>query len=298
MNIAIAGGSGYVGSALTGYLEQMGHHIYILTRNSKNKKNSENITFIEWMNPGSKPEYELPPVDAFINLAGASLAQRWTEKNKENILNSRIDSTREVIRIFKASSHKPEVLVSASAVAYYGISDEEEFTEESPKGESNFLQEVSVRWENEADKAEDLGIRVVKARMGLVLQEFIPPLVSVYKMFGGGTFGSGIQWFSWIHLRDAVEMLLFAATTKEIKGALNITAPAPAQMETLGREIAKVTGRPHWLSVPSFVIEKMLGEMSVMILGGQKVIPQKSLGHGFSFHFPTLQPALINILKE
>ncbi|WP_252314510.1 TIGR01777 family oxidoreductase [Sinobaca sp. H24] len=301
MNIAISGGTGLVGSALTGYLTAQGHHVYILTRNTENKQNKERITFVEWLGSSSTPEKELPDLDAVINLAGASIQKRWTDDHKKAILQSRLSATQEIERIIGALPSKPEVLINASAVGYYGISEEDVFTESSGPAERNFLQEVSEQWEEKARTVEKHGVRLVLARFGLILdgeEGALPMMMLPYKLYTGGPIGNGRQWYSWIHLRDVVEMIEFALETKKVKGPMNITAPEPLRMDEFGRTLGAVMRRPHWLPVPGIALQKSLGEMSVLIVNGQKALPEKALEAGYTFSYSKLEPALKDLLDK
>ncbi|MDQ0300828.1 uncharacterized protein (TIGR01777 family) [Salibacterium salarium] len=301
MNIVITGGTGLIGSTLTGYLTEQGHHIYILTRNCKNQQNKENITFVPWLTTDHYPEKELPNIDAVVNLAGSSINKRWTSQHKKAILNSRIQATREVKRIISEMNKKPDVLINASAIGYYGISNQTVFTEDSLPQNRDFLQDVCERWENEASKAEEMGIRTVYARFGLILDErkgALPKIMLPYKMFAGGTIGSGKQWYSWVHLRDVIQMLVFAIHHKEVRGAINVTAPQPEQMKDFGKKLGHAINRPHWAPVPAVLLKNVLGDMSQLVLKGQKVLPDKLMSLGYTFTYPTLDEALQDLIES
>ncbi|MFZ4453389.1 TIGR01777 family oxidoreductase [Salibacterium aidingense] len=301
MNIAVTGGTGFVGSALTGYLTSLYHHVYILTRNSGNKQNKENITFVEWLQDDSRPEKELPSLDAVVNLAGASINDRWTSRQKQKILKSRIESTKEVNRIIDELEDKPKVLVNASAVGFYGTSRDVEFTENSRPYNYNFLQDVCRQWEGEAANAAALGVRTVFARFGLILDDkegALPKMMLPYKLFAGGPIGSGNQWYSWVHLKDVIQLITFAMQTEAVEGPMNVTAPHPERMEDFGKKLARTMNRPHWAPVPASVLRTALGEMSILILEGQKVLPQKPLEWGYHFSYPELEGALQNIISS
>ncbi|MGY4690550.1 TIGR01777 family oxidoreductase [Salibacterium sp. K-3] len=301
MNILAAGGTGLVGSALTGYLTGLGHHVFILTRNASSKQNKDLVTFVEWLQPGARPEDHLPDIDAVINLAGASINSRWTEKQKQKILQSRLDAAGEINRLIGALDRSPEVLINASAVGWYGTSKTAEFTEKSSPANSNFLQHVCEQWEKEASRAADAGVRTVLARFGLILDDSggaLPKMMFPYKLFAGGPIGSGDQWYSWVHLQDVIQLICFAIHHKNMEGPLNVTAPNPERMREFGRKLGSTLNRPHWAPVPAFVIRTALGDMSTLILEGQKVIPQKALQHGFSFTYPNLEKALQNITSH
>jgi uncharacterized protein len=302
MNIAIAGGTGFVGTALTSYLLSKGHTIFILTRNRNNKKEEHpNLHYIQWLGKDSKPEAELTEIDAVVNLAGESInSGRWTPERKKRILTSRIISTEKIVDLISSLPKKPEVLVNASGIGIYGTSVEDTFTEESKRIGTDFLATTVHSWEHEAKKAENLGVRTVLARFGIILGEqdgALPRMVLPYKLFIGGTIASGKQWLSWIHIQDVVRMIEFAITHESIEGPLNITTPEPQQMKEFGKTIGHVTGRPHWLPVPSFALHLLLGEMSTLVVDGQKVLPKKIQQHGYRFVYENLEEALENILK-
>ncbi|MCM3714373.1 TIGR01777 family oxidoreductase [Halalkalibacter oceani] len=302
MKIAIAGGSGFIGTKLSEHFVKQGHTVYILTRNAGNKPSKSGITFVEWLNETARPEQLLEGIDAFVNLAGESIgAGRWTAKRKQRILQSRIESTRAVIDLFNALDKKPEVLINASAIGYYGHSETAVFKEDSAPVDSDFLSDVVQRWENEAGSARSLGIRVVYCRLGIVLDKeegALQRMLLPYQLFAGGTLGSGNQWVSWIHIRDVIGMIDFALTNQEVEGPLNLTAPAPLQMKEFGKTIAAVLQRPHWLPAPAFALKALLGEMSTLVLDGQQVLPEKAKRHGYEYHFPHAKQALEDLLKN
>lgn len=298
MHVVITGGSGFVGKALTHRLIQEGHRVTILTR--RPDRTSENVNLVGWLSAKSQPENELKNVDALVNLAGEPLnSGRWTQSKKETILNSRITATKEVIRILKHLDPKPKVLVNASAVGYYGMSNSKTFNEASKSEANDFLAQVVKRWEKEASAAKELGIRTVYTRFGMILGQegALPRVVQPYKLGIGGTIGSGQQWVSWVHIRDVTEMIGFAMITPEIEGPLNVTSPNPARMSTFGQSIADVLHRPHWFPVPGIALKLALGEMSQLMLKGQRVLPKKARHYGYSFQFPSLQTALSDILR-
>lgn len=299
MNIAIAGGTGFVGSALTKYLLAQNHHVYILTRNILTKENRSNVTYVEWLTPKSQPEHHLKDIDALINLAGETINGRWTKKKKTAILNSRLLATHEIFRLLTHLNKKPSVYINASAIGIYGTSGIERFTERSKTNGHDFLATVVKRWENEAAKIKELEIRTVFARFGVILgreEGALPRIVLPYRFYAGGRIGSGKQWVSWIHIDDAVRMLDWALSNSEIAGPINVTAPKPVQMNQFGQEISTVIHRPHWLIVPSFPLKMLLGEMSMLILKGQHVYPEKAMQLGFDFSYPRLHHALQDLL--
>ncbi|RHW33351.1 TIGR01777 family protein [Neobacillus notoginsengisoli] len=300
MRIAIAGGSGFLGNALTDFFLEAGHDVFILTRRKK-KSVRNGVTYIQWLEDGSEPERELEGIDAFINLAGESLnSGRWTEERKERLLMSRLVAAEEAVRIMKSMSVKPAVHIAASAVGFYGTSNEKTFTEENEHG-SDFLASLVRMWEEVSAKTEAMGIRTVFCRFGIILDQTegaLPRMALPYKLFAGGTVGSGRQWVSWIHKEDAVGGVAFAIENSGLNGPINFTAPNPAKMNEFGLAIGKALGRPHWLPVPGVALKLLLGEMSVLVLKGQRVVPAKLLQAGYRFRHPELSAALENIFKN
>ncbi|MFC0557511.1 TIGR01777 family oxidoreductase [Halalkalibacter alkalisediminis] len=302
MKIAIAGGTGFIGQKLTNHLISVGHSIYILTRDASNKPAKPNVTYIEWLTDGTEPAKSLGQVDAIVNLAGESIgASRWTSERKDQILQSRIQSTQSMVRLIEDLPIKPRVLVNASAIGYYGHSLTHTFTEESKPVEENFLSQVVQRWEQEAEAASVYGVRVTYCRLGVVLDSAEGALTRMllpFRFFAGGPLGSGEQWLSWIHIDDVVKMFTFAIEHSEIKGPFNLTAPVPLKMNDFGKIVAHVLSRPYWLPAPSFALKLLLGEMSTLVLDGQKVLPHKAETAGYTFLHPSLEPALSNLLNS
>ncbi|MCW4645230.1 TIGR01777 family oxidoreductase [Bacillus safensis] len=295
MNIAITGGTGFIGQHVTKVLAAEGHHLYILTRNPKESEQNH-LHYVQWLTEGAAPEHELPAIDVWINLAGKSIFTRWTDKAKEGILSSRLKSTQEVRRIIEAQESKPSVLIQASAVGIYGTSQTGDFTEESPPADTDFLSHTSKLWEAEGQKIEALGIRTVYTRFGVVLGEkgTLPLMTLPYKLFAGGTIGSGSQWVSWVHVEDVAHLIAYAIHHDDLSGPLNATSPNPVQMKQLGQTIASALHRPHWLKVPSFVIKTALGEMSLLVLEGQRALPKKALLSSYDFLHPELKEAILH----
>ncbi|MBA2176536.1 TIGR01777 family protein [Halobacillus locisalis] len=301
MNIVVTGGTGFVGQRLTDQLVKEGHHVYILTRSPDKHTDSGQVTFVGWLKDEYHPARELPNVQAIVNLAGESLnSGRWTEEKKREILDSRIQATEGVLDLIEQLDSKPEVLVNASAVGFYGQSKTKTFTEETEKPGNDFLANVVEEWEKRASKAENSGVRTVFVRFGIILGEegALPKMILPYKFMIGGNLGSGEQWMSWIHIDDVVGLIDFSIHQKEIRGPLNGTAPNPHRNKDFGRTLGDVLNRPHWIPAPAFALKIALGDMSTLLLDGQSVIPKKALEQGYSFHYPDLKPALESILHE
>ncbi|TCP24547.1 hypothetical protein EV207_12446 [Scopulibacillus darangshiensis] len=302
MNILITGGTGFVGQALCAYFAKQGDDVFILTRQRIQTNKKDNIYYIQWLKEGSSPLDQLPPIDAAVNLAGTSInSGRWTDKKKEDIMQSRLKATATLIELISLMPIKPRVLINASAVGFYGTSETAAFTESASYENGDFLADVVYRWEDEAMKAEHFGIRTVCTRFGLVLGRedgALPRMILPYKMFAGGTVGSGSQWVSWVHIEDLIRLIAFVIASEHVNSPVNVTAPHPVTMKTFGKTIGRVMKRPHFLPVPSFVLNLALGEMSTLVLKGQKVIPEKALENGFVFKYPELEEALMDLLKK
>ncbi|NMH69213.1 TIGR01777 family protein [Bacillus sp. RO3] len=299
MKIAITGGTGFVGQALTAELIEHHHEVLILTRNPDKHEDRQGVRYVKWLSDGAKPEEELEGISVFVNLAGESInSGRWTDDRKKRIINSRIHSTQEVINIMKALNQKPKCLINASAIGYYPSSKTNTYTEASTETADDFLGETVQVWEKEAEKANQLGIRVAYSRFGIILGKedgALPRIALPYKMFAGGTVGSGDQWMSWVHVKDIARAIHFIAETDSISGPVNVTAPSPVTMKEFGKTLGAVLGRPHWIPVPSFALKVAMGEMSVLVLEGQKVLPSVLSEQGFSFEYPELKSALIDL---
>ncbi|WP_449539075.1 TIGR01777 family oxidoreductase [Ferdinandcohnia sp. Marseille-Q9671] len=298
MRIAIAGGTGFVGKSLTNYLLEKEHQVLVLTRDASKTSDHPNLTYVEWLTTSSNPEEQLQGIDAFLNLAGESLnSGRWTKSRKQRIIESRVKATKEVVRIISSLPKKPEVLLNASAIGIYGTSETESYTEDSSLG-SDFLATTVSLWEQEAKEASRLGVRTCFLRLGVVLGDkggALNRIVLPYRFFIGGTIGSGKQWLSWIHIKDVVKGVEFLLQNKTVSGPINFTASNPVQMKAFGQTVGKVLRRPHWLPVPGFALRLLLGEMSILVIEGQRVLPKKLEDHGFTFSYDTLEEALEDI---
>jgi uncharacterized protein (TIGR01777 family) len=232
-----------------------------------------------------------------VHLAGEPVAQWWTEAAKKRIHDSRVEGTRVLVNKLSEQPNRPRVLVCASAVGYYGSRGDQILTEASPAG-SDFLARVVVDWEDAAQLAEPLGIRVVRLRFGMVLGRggALAKLLPPFRLGVGGKLGSGHQWMAWIHLEDAVSLILFALDYAAVRGAANATAPHPVTNEEFTERLGMALHRPAILPVPVFALKLAFGEMSEMVLASQRVLPTVAKSAGFRFQFPELQAALEEIL--
>lgn len=301
MHVAITGGTGFVGRALTDSLSNDGHTVSILTRHPGDNPAKTGVTYTPWLTAKHPSPSLAEPVDAIVNLAGESInSGRWTAKRKRHILDSRMTATANVIEMIKNAHQKPKVLINASAVGYYGMSESNTFNEASEINSDDFLANVVRRWEDEAAQAQAYDVRAVFTRFGVILgdQGVLPLMTLPYKMGIGGTIGSGKQWLSWVHIADVIGMIRFAIDTPEVTGPLNVTAPEPERMKPFGQTVSQVMHRPHWLPVPAFAMKTALGEMSQLLLQGQRVLPQKAEDMGYTFQYPQLKPALQQLLSQ
>lgn len=300
MKIVIAGGSGFIGQKLTAFLVDEGHDVIILSR--KEKKGTDTISYVQWLQKGATPEIAIGSVDAFVNLAGVSInAGRWNAEHQRQIYDSRMTATDELLRIISALPIKPSVLVNASAIGIYPASEDIIYTEANMAIANDFLAQTVADWEKKAALVESEGVRAVFMRFGVVLGKgdgALPPMVMPYKLFAGGKVGSGKQWLSWVHIDDVVRAIAFAITHKNLQGPVNTTSPFPQRMDDFGKTIGSVLHRPHWFPVPGLIMKLALGKKSALVLEGQHVLPKKLLDNGFEFKFPTLAAALQNLLHE
>lgn len=299
MRIAIAGGTGFVGKALVKDLVQKGHEVIVLTRKPSN--GTGKFRYVQWLAEHSNPSSELEGTDIFINLAGESInSGRWTDQRKKRILDSRLVAVRELLSIMTKMKRKPQAFINASAIGFYGTSQDKTFTEKDPGSGEDFLSKTVIEWEQEAAKAEELGVRTVFCRFGIILDKregALSKMIFPYQAFIGGPMGSGKQWMSWIHIEDVVKGIEFVMENRKINGPVNFTAPAPVTMNEFSKSFAEVLRRPHWLPVPGFALRILLGEMSTLVIEGQRVLPNELLKHGYDFNYTELKIALKNIFS-
>jgi uncharacterized protein (TIGR01777 family) len=258
------------------------------------------VAAVEWdPREGGAWEQSLEGADAVINLAGAPIAEeRWTESRKHFLTYSRVVPTRLLVEAMSRRSSKPRLLVSASGIGYYGASDDRLLDERAVNGHG-FLAGLSMAWETEAMRAEQLGIRVVLMRTGMVLEQdggALPRMLLPFRLFAGGPIMPGTQWVSWIHRHDLIAMYDWAIRNADIVGPLNAVAPEPVRMKEFCDVLGKVLHRPSWIPVPRLALELVLGELGTMLTTGQRVSSEKALATGFAFDHSTLEQALRSIL--
>lgn len=301
MKIILTGGTGFIGSALRKKLLSAGHEVIVLTRKS-GAQGVDREKFVIWdgKTPGDWTA-NLEDADAVINLAGENIAaKRWTSARKQELLSSRVDATRAIVCAIEQTRKRPAVLINVSAVGYYGDVPEKELTETDSRG-SGFLAEVCEKWEAEARRAEELGVRVVLARLGPVLGErggMLSKMLPPFRFFIGGSLGAGKQWIPWVHQEDIIGAFLFMLEHEDISGPVNVAAPVPVIMKNFCSVLGNVLHRPAWFSAPGFILKMFLGEMSAIILSSQKAVPHKLLQAGYPFRHSELSEALRAILKK
>jgi len=294
MIIVVAGGTGLLGAALVSALRTEGHRVVVLTRRPTHDGD------VFWSPGGGERTWTavLSDADAVINLAGSSIADgRWTTARKTAIRESRVQSTRDLVRAIAHAKRPPPVFVSSSAIGIYGTRGDEPVTEATAPG-SDFLASVCREWEALATQAASTS-RVVLLRTGVVLDRkggALPQLALPFKLFAGGRLGSGRQYVSWIHLHDWLAMVKWLLASASLSGAVNVTAPFPVTNAEFAQHLGRVLGRPAWLKTPAFALRLVLGEMAdALVLGGQRVLPAEAQKRGFVFRYPTLEPALLDI---
>jgi uncharacterized protein (TIGR01777 family) len=291
LRIAVTGATGLIGQQLCAVLDAGGHTVLRLVRHGPSRPSD-----VAW-DPavGAIDAAAIDGVDAVIHLAGEPVSERWTAEHKRAILHSRVAGTGLLARTLAGLPRPPRVLVSASAVGFYGDGGDRVLDESSPQG-TDFLAAVAAQWEEAAAPARDRGIRVVHPRFGVVLSPrggALAKLLPPFRLGAGGKLGSGQQWMSWVALEDVIGALHFLLFTASLAGPVNVVAPAPVTNEEFSRTLARVLGRPALATVPPFVLRLMFGEMAdTMLLAGQRAMPAVLEAAGFRFGHSDLEAAL------
>lgn len=302
MRIVIAGGSGFLGLPVARQLSSDGHDVVILTRGSDSTRRDPltngRVRSVVWSPDGTVASWaaEIHSAGAVVNLAGASIAgKRWSDAQKQLILDSRIQATRSLVAAIRSAATPPSVLVSSSAVGYYGPHGDEIVTEQTPAG-GDFLAGVCAQWEAEAGRASSDRTRVVRVRTGLVLEKdggALPPMLPPFKLGVGGPIGTGRQYWPWIHREDWVALVRLVIRTSNLTGAINATAPDPVTNADFARAVGHALHRPAFIRTPGFAMRLLLGEMADgLILSGQRAVPARAQQAGFTFKYATLDHAL------
>nr|GEV33779.1 hypothetical protein [Tanacetum cinerariifolium] len=297
MHILLTGGTGLIGRRLCKHWLAQGHQLTVLSRTPGDVPR---LCGAEVRGIAHPDDVGSQHVDAVVNLAGAPIADRpWTRKRKVLLWDSRITLTEQLVTWLERREQKPDVFVSGSAVGWYGDGGERELDESSPPVSEDFASRLCIAWEETAQRAEALGIRVVLVRTGLVLaneggmlQRLLPP----FKLGMGGPIGNGRQWMPWIHIEDQIALIDFLMKRDDARGPYNACAPAPARNRDLAKILASVLHRPAFMPMPAVALRLLLGELSILLLGGQRARPDRLQEAGFTFRFTDLRAALENLL--
>ena len=305
MQALITGGTGLIGRALATALQADGYTVNVLTRNTIKAKVPPGVKVHPWDARTTDAWGQLvEDADVVINLAGENLAghgllpNRWTSEQKRLIRESRIQAGEAVTQAIIAATRVPKVLIQASGIGYYGPQGDEIITEDAPAGK-DFLARLAVEWEASTARVEEKGVRRAIIRTGVVLSGeggALPKLVLPYRFFVGGPLGSGRQYISWIHLVDEVAGIRYLIDNQEASGTFNLVAPNALSNSEFGNTIGRVLKRPSVFPTPGFAMQLLLGEVSTLVLDGQRVIPQRLLNLGFRFHYPDAEQALRDLL--
>jgi uncharacterized protein (TIGR01777 family) len=297
MRILITGASGLIGTALQRSFKEKGHELLLASR--KEAKDSQHI---QWdVEKGFSEPERLEGLDAVVHLAGESVfGLSWSDAKKKAIRDSRVDGTRNIVEAISKLKARPNVLVAASAIGFYGDRGDEEMTESSAAGDT-FLAEVSKEWESEARRAEDAGIRTVLLRTGIILSKdggALGTMLLPFKLGVGGVVGSGRQWMSWISIDDHVRVINYAVENENVRGALNSVSPHPVTNEQFTKTLGEVLYRPTILPLPRFAVSMVFGEMGdELLLASMRVLPKRLETAGFEFKYPDLKSAIEHAVK-
>jgi uncharacterized protein (TIGR01777 family) len=304
--VLVTGATGFLGGHLSSALAEEGVSLAATSRDAARARASlPTGTRVHAWSPEAEPlpAEALEGVSAVVHLLGESVSGRWTNEKKRRILDSRVHSTRNLVAALEAAARRGArpALVSASAIGFYGDRGEDELTEASPGG-TDFLAQVCRAWEEEASKAEASGVRVVRARIGLVMGReggALAGMLPAFRWGAGGKLGPGTQWWPWIHVRDAARLLTRAALDASLSGAINLTSPHPVRQAEFAKTLARTLGRPAIAPAPAFVLKAALGEFSVELLASRKVLPARATSElGFRYEHPELDEALAHLLPR
>jgi uncharacterized protein (TIGR01777 family) len=309
MKIIITGGTGLIGRKLVTELHQHGHQIVVLSRSPDKHRSSfpADIQLAGWdAKTAAGWGEQADGADAIINLAGENTAgdyflpARWNDKTKHKIRQSRLDAGQAVVEAVRAARQKPKVVVQASAVGYYGPRNEPALHDEHTPPGNDFLAQTSIVWEQSTAAVKEMGLCHIILRTGLVLTKkggSLPRLLLPFKLFVGGYFGSGQQWWPWIHFQDEIRAICFLVEKEGANGPYNLTAPNPKTNREFGKTMGRVLKRPSLIPVPAFAMRLLVGEVATVVLDGQRAIPKRLQEAGFDFQFNELEPALRDLLK-
>jgi len=301
MRVIITGGTGLIGRALVADLTKDDHETIVLSRRPERAAGLPAEVRVErWDAQTAEGWGSLADgADALVNLAGENIAGRWTASRKRRIRESRLNAGRAVVQAVELAGVKPRVVVQASGAGYYGPRGDEEVVEEEPPG-SDFLGQLAIEWEASTAPVERMGVRRAVIRSGAVLSTeggAFPPMLLQSRLFLGGPLGSGRQWLPWIHIADEARAIRFLIENERAQGPFNLVAPYPLTSVEFNRALGRVMRRPAFMPVPAFALRLLAGEMSTVLLDGQRAIPRRLLDLGFAFRFPKAEEALRDLLK-
>ncbi|OOE10391.1 TIGR01777 family oxidoreductase [Pseudomonas phenolilytica] len=299
MNILLTGGTGLIGRALCRHWTAQGHNLWVWSRTPQRVAQ---LCGPQVRGIGELRELDSQALDAVVNLAGAPIADRpWTKARRALLWQSRVRLTEQLVTWLGQREPKPQVLISGSAVGWYGDGGEHTLTEDSQVVTGDFASQLCGAWEETAREAESLGIRVVLVRTGLVLAAdggFLQRLLPPFRLGLGGRIGSGRQWMPWIHIDDQIGLIDFLLHQPQARGPYNACAPQPVRNADFARALGRALHRPALLPVPAAVLKLSLGELSGLLLGGQRALPARAQAEGFVFHFDSLDAALADLLTQ
>ncbi len=297
MNFLISGGTGFIGTALCTYLSENGHNIVVKTRRPESvKRDITGISDLSQLNAKEK-------FDVVINLTGEPIAnKRWSKRQKQRILQSRLEATQELVEFLHDSKNKPAVFISGSAIGFYGIGLTDEIIGETSPGDDSFASRLCTQWEQCALQAESSGIRTCLLRTGIVLGKnggALEKMLTPFRFGLGGKIGAGKQWMPWIHIEDLIGIIIYAVENESLEGPINCTAPYPVTNAVFTKDLGTSLRRPTVFTIPAIMIKILMGEMGKeLLLSGKKVLPLKAEKAGFKFKYERIDTALSDVLEQ
>ena len=300
MRAIITGGTGLIGSALAANLAGDGYDVVVLSRRAAAPNLPAGVRAVQWDGRSASGWGQLADgASVIINLAGENISSgRWTAQRKQRITQSRVDAGHAVVEAVSAAQHKPDLVIQMSGIGHYGMHADDVVTEQNAPG-NDFGAQVTLVWEEATRPVEAMGVRRVILRTAPVLSTrggVLPKMMLPFHFFVGGKMGSGKQWFSWVHMADAIGAMRFLMADNQVRGAYNLCAPNPVTNAQFSRALGRAMHRPSLVPVPAFALQLALGEMSTVLVEGQRGVPQRLLDAGYTFHFAGIDAALADLL--